>query len=251
MANVNITDLTALTDPATADEIEIYDASASQNKRLALSYLVRTAGNGAQITGGGAIALGGYTLTVPATGTAALLATAQTFTAAQAFGTGASGGQVAIKAASASTIGLYVSTASSPTANIAEFANNGTTKASIATTGELVIPGMRSGSATINDDAVATLTPVQTVGLIVIYCKSPLSNALRNQVSAVVAYDVSANFVRILTQASTIMEGTGASSVLTGTTGTDGKFTVGAYGGTVYLENRIGASIAVNYLIIS
>ncbi len=34
------------------------------------------------ITGGGVIALGGFTLTVPATGTAALLATAQTFTAA-------------------------------------------------------------------------------------------------------------------------------------------------------------------------
>lgn len=35
------------------------------------------------ITGGGAISLGGYTLTVPATGTAALLGIAQSFTAAQ------------------------------------------------------------------------------------------------------------------------------------------------------------------------
>lgn len=83
MANVNITDLTALTDPATADEIEVYDASASQNKRLALSRLVRNDGNGAQITGGGTIALGGYTLTVPATGTAALLGTTNIFSVAQ------------------------------------------------------------------------------------------------------------------------------------------------------------------------
>ncbi len=35
------------------------------------------------ITGGGTLALGGFTLTVPATGTAALLGTAQTFTATQ------------------------------------------------------------------------------------------------------------------------------------------------------------------------
>lgn len=37
------------------------------------------------ITGGGTIALGGFTLTVPATGTAALLGTAQTFSAAKIF----------------------------------------------------------------------------------------------------------------------------------------------------------------------
>lgn len=40
------------------------------------------------ITGGGAISLGGFTLTVPATGTAALLGTANVFTAAQTFPTG-------------------------------------------------------------------------------------------------------------------------------------------------------------------
>lgn len=40
------------------------------------------------ITGGGTVALGGFTLTVPATGTAALLATANTFTANQTITTG-------------------------------------------------------------------------------------------------------------------------------------------------------------------
>ena len=83
MANVNIIDLTALTDPATADEVEVYDASASQNKRLALSRLVRGDGSGARVTGAGTIALGGFTLTVPATGTAALRGVANTFTQTQ------------------------------------------------------------------------------------------------------------------------------------------------------------------------
>ena len=42
-----------------------------------------TLGAAATITGGGTVALGGFTLTVPATGTAALLATANVFTAGQ------------------------------------------------------------------------------------------------------------------------------------------------------------------------
>jgi hypothetical protein len=42
-----------------------------------------TLGAATSITGGGTVALGGFTLTVPATGTAALLATANVFTAAQ------------------------------------------------------------------------------------------------------------------------------------------------------------------------
>jgi hypothetical protein len=54
MANVNIPDLAALTAPAATDEIEVYDASAAANVRLALSYV-------------------------------ALLGTAQTFSAAQSF----------------------------------------------------------------------------------------------------------------------------------------------------------------------
>lgn len=39
MANVNIPDLAALTAPAATDEIEVYDASAAANVRLALSYV--------------------------------------------------------------------------------------------------------------------------------------------------------------------------------------------------------------------
>lgn len=109
MANVNIPDLTALTAPATADVIEVYDDSASQNKKMALSYLTRADGNGPQITGGGTIALGGYTLTVPATGTAALLATANVFDANQSVGTNTTARTLQLNgpAASGRSIGFY------------------------------------------------------------------------------------------------------------------------------------------------
>lgn len=81
---VNIPSLTALAaTPASGDEIEVYDTSAAENKRLALSYLVATSGTQATVTGGGTVALAGYTLTVPATGTAALRGAANTFSAAQ------------------------------------------------------------------------------------------------------------------------------------------------------------------------
>jgi hypothetical protein len=39
MANINIPGLTALTAPVAADVIEVYDDSASENKKLALSYV--------------------------------------------------------------------------------------------------------------------------------------------------------------------------------------------------------------------
>lgn len=60
MANINIPGLTALTAPATDDVIEVYDTSASENKKLAISYV-------------------------------ALLGTANTFTAAQVINSPAAG----------------------------------------------------------------------------------------------------------------------------------------------------------------
>lgn len=50
---------------------------------------VRAVSGASQVTGGGVISLGGFTLTVPATGTAALLATGNIFTAVQLFPDGA------------------------------------------------------------------------------------------------------------------------------------------------------------------
>ena len=77
MAATAISGLTALTAPATADQVIVVDDSAGDNKCLALSYLARDTG------GTGAIVTGAYTLTLPATGTAALLGTANVFTATQ------------------------------------------------------------------------------------------------------------------------------------------------------------------------
>lgn len=65
MADLTVDALGELTSPAANDEIGIWDVSAGQYLKIQRSTLV-----GATITGGGTIALGGYTLTVPATGTA-------------------------------------------------------------------------------------------------------------------------------------------------------------------------------------
>jgi len=79
MAGKAITGLTALTAPAVADKLIVVDDSASDNRSLALSYVVRDTG------GTGAIVTGAYTLTLPATGTAALLATTQTLSGDNTF----------------------------------------------------------------------------------------------------------------------------------------------------------------------
>ena len=79
MAGTAISGLTALTAPAVADKLIVVDDSASDNRSLALSYVVRDTG------GTGAIVTGAYTLTLPATGTAALLATTQTLSGDKTF----------------------------------------------------------------------------------------------------------------------------------------------------------------------
>lgn len=74
-----ITDLTSLgAVPADSDVIPIVDVSDTSQaasgtaKKLTATYLVKSDGTSTQVTGGGIIALGGYTLTVGATGTASL-----------------------------------------------------------------------------------------------------------------------------------------------------------------------------------
>lgn len=70
MAELTVDGLGELISPAANDEIGIWDVSAEQYLRIRRDTLV-----GGTITGGGTIATGGYTLTVPATGTAALIST--------------------------------------------------------------------------------------------------------------------------------------------------------------------------------
>ncbi len=69
MAELTVDGLGELTSPAANDEIGIWDVSAGQYLKIRRDTLV-----GGVITGGGTVATGGFTLTVPATGTAALVA---------------------------------------------------------------------------------------------------------------------------------------------------------------------------------
>jgi hypothetical protein len=133
MADTKISNLTALAAaPDSGDFVALVDTSASETKKLDAKYLVRDS------AGSGAIVTGAYTLTLPATGTAALLGTANVFTANQRVSAllgvnvaPTAGQQLTVLAGSTSTVGLVVNTPASPTANIAEFRNNGTAVMSV------------------------------------------------------------------------------------------------------------------------
>jgi hypothetical protein len=101
MANKTINQYTQLgTTPAATDDFLLWDADAAATKRVAYSNLMP-----ATITGGGTIATGGFTLTVPATGTAFIA-------------TGIAGGQTANGGTAASEDLTLESTAHSTKGNI-------------------------------------------------------------------------------------------------------------------------------------
>lgn len=90
MANTKISALTSLgATPASGDLFSIVDvsdttqAASGSTKKVTAAYIAVTDGSVATLTGGGTISLGGFTLTVPATGTVALRGAANTFTTAQ------------------------------------------------------------------------------------------------------------------------------------------------------------------------
>jgi len=128
MANTKVSALTAYgAQLAPGDLIPMVDvsdttqAASGTTKKVAAAYFALTAGATAVITGGGTIALGGFTLTVPATGTAALLATANTFTAANSF-----------VPASTGTVGVNINMPTSTSAAAVVAAYNGTTRARLS-----------------------------------------------------------------------------------------------------------------------
>lgn len=81
-----------LVTPGPNDEVGIWNLVTSRYEKIKRSNLV-----GANITGGGTIVLGGFTFTIPATGTAALAHTEGTWTPALTFGGGATGMTYAIQ----------------------------------------------------------------------------------------------------------------------------------------------------------
>lgn len=78
MANKTINDLTVTTSAAAADLVPVWVAASSVTRKVTKANFI-----GAVLTGGGTVATGGFTLTVPATGTAALRGADNAFSADQ------------------------------------------------------------------------------------------------------------------------------------------------------------------------
>lgn len=110
--------------PASNDLLPIVDvsdtsqAASGTTKKIVSAYFAQTNGSVATVTGGGTISLGGFTLTVPATGTAALRGANNTFTGANTFTTGMNTFTGGITSAPVSTgvAGIYITPASGATA---------------------------------------------------------------------------------------------------------------------------------------
>lgn len=78
-----INGLTVTTSAASGDFLAIWRASNADTRKITKANFM-----GGVLTGAGTIATGGFTLTVPATGTASLLGTAQTYSALKTFSAG-------------------------------------------------------------------------------------------------------------------------------------------------------------------
>lgn len=108
-----------------------------------------------------------------------------------------------------------------------------------------VTPGLCSQrNVTINDDAVLAIDVARAGWLLI----GSTSGGFGNR-HAIVAFRAgSGPYAGIVAQPSTLFET--STAVLTGTTGTDGKITVAATGGKLYVENRSGGNYAFTFLII-
>lgn len=106
-----------------------------------------------------------------------------------------------------------------------------------------------TGSITLlADDTVTTITPPANAGMIVF---SPFNafSANRNEAMAVIGYLLSVPAIQVLAQPATRV--TVGTSVLAGTTGTDGTLNIGGVAGPLlYIENRLGLTISFNYMIL-
>jgi hypothetical protein len=148
-------------------------------------------------------------------------------------------------------IGLYVN--SSGEGGLYVYDASGTLKSYITASGTSQITGdlniseelkFDDGEA-INDDAATSFSVDCDNGIIFLYQAGGA-----DFYGGMVAFRAtSAPFARIITAGAggAIEVTTGA---LAGTTGTNGKFTVGVADGTIYLENRLGAATLVYYFVI-
>ena len=106
--------------------------------------------------------------------------------------------------------------------------------------------GNLAGSlATIDDDGVTSFTPGKAIGIILVYGRATGYKANYG----IISYRTSAtHYTQLMVTGTDIEVATGA---LTGTTGTDAKFTVSADSATakIYIENRLGAARSFGYVL--
>ena len=119
--------------------------------------------------------------------------------------------------------------------------------AAITATGNVTGPAFRSTAQNIADDAIATLTPPTTAGILMIAIRGATPSSVKPM--GLIAFRVSGASVAPVAiawnDATNVEYGTG---VPTGTTGTNGK--IGFYcndDGNVYVENRLGSVISPTF----
>ena len=98
----------------------------------------------------------------------------------------------------------------------------------------------------ISDDTAISFTPKQIRGYLLLF---PLASAYAD-ISGIITFRTQDDlFTKIVAQTSTIIEVT--TGALTGTTGTDTKFTVSVHtDNKVYFENRFGSDVNIGFLLI-
>jgi len=111
----------------------------------------------------------------------------------------------------------------------------------LAVEGRLVTESISSDySEGISDDGVWVVTPPQNSGTAILYGAVGITNQARSDSFAIFTYKVtSTETCFIVLQPASEVEVT-SGSALTGTTGTNGKITISAYNGDLYIENRQG-----------
>jgi len=181
--------------PSSGDWFALVDETAGSTKKLDAKYLVATAGVVTNVTGGGTIALGGFTATIPATGTVALRNVANTFTGAQTFSGGTTMDFAAVRyegsySAPSNNQSIYILQANAGGAgagysnallrvdnrgnnDFLSFDNNGTTKFSVRNSGRVAINTTdTAGSITINGEIALVdgmTAPDTTIGWAKLY----------------------------------------------------------------------------------
>lgn len=120
------------------------------------------------------------------------------------------------------------------------YAYDATFKDDVTVTDQLTTGRLRTGSASVDDDAAASFTPATAFGMFALFVEGARA--------ATFAYNTATPAMTKLSGTADVVATTG---VLAGTTGVDTEFTVSAHtDGKIYLENRLGASRTVFWTII-